>query len=92
MKICIVPTMFPKYKGDYYGSFVFDDAKELVKNGFEVHVVTQHNPGIPFQEVMDGIYVHRFKWLEPKEFKALVHFKGLKDNLGLITYIISFIF
>lgn len=92
MKICIVPTMFPKYKGDYYGSFVFDDARMLVKKGFEVHVVTQHNPGIPYKEVMDGIYVHRFKWMEPKEFRALVHFKGLLDSLRLITYISSLFF
>lgn len=92
MKICIVPTMFPKYKGDYYGSFVFDEAKMLVKKGFEVHVVTQHNPKIPYREIMDGIHVHRFKWLEPKEFKALVHFKSVKDNFRLVTYIISLFF
>ena len=90
--MCIVPTMFPKYKGDYYGSFVYDEAKKLVENGIEVHVLTQHNPGTRYEEVMDGIHVHRFKWLEPKEFKALVHFKGLKDNLRLITYVISLFF
>jgi len=92
MKICFVPTMFPKYKGDYYGSFVFNDARLLVKKGFEVHVVTQHNPNIPYEEIMNGIHVHRFKWLEPKEFKALVHFKGIMDNFRLITYLISLFF
>ncbi len=64
----------------------------MVKKGFEVHVVTQHNSGIPYEEIMDGIYVHRFKWLEPKEFKALVHFKGFIDNIRLITYLISLFF
>ncbi|MBZ2166165.1 glycosyltransferase [Methanobacterium spitsbergense] len=92
MKICIVPTMFPKYKGDYYGSFVFDDAKELAKKGFEVHVVTQHNKGIPYEENMGGVHIHRFKWLEPGEFKALLHFKGFIDNLRLTTYLISLFF
>jgi N-acetyl-alpha-D-glucosaminyl L-malate synthase BshA len=92
LKICIVTTMFPKYKGDYYGSFVFDEAKELVEKGFEIHVVTQHNTGIPYEEVMDGIQIHRFPWLEPKKFRAIVHFKGLKDNLRLLTYIISLFF
>lgn len=92
MRICIIPTMFPKYKGDYYGSFVFDEAKMLVKKGFEVHVVTQHNPGIPYEEIVDGIHVHRFRWLEPKEFRALVHFKGIKDNFRLVTYLISLFF
>ena len=92
MKICIVPTMFPKYKGDYYGSFVYDEAKKLVENGIEVHVLTQHNHGALYDEVMDGIHVHRFPWLEPKEFRALVHFRGLKDNLRLVTYVISLFF
>lgn len=92
VKICIVPTMFPKYKGDYYGSFVFNEAKELVKKGFEIHVVTPHNSGIPFEEIMEGVHVHRFKWLEPQEFKALLHFKGIKDNLRLLTYLISLFF
>jgi L-malate glycosyltransferase len=92
MKVCFVPTMFPKHKGDYYGSFVFDDARMLVKKGLEVHVVTQHNPSIPYNEIMDGIHVHRFKWLEPKEFKALVHFNGLIDYLRLLTYLISLFF
>jgi len=92
MRICIVSTMFPKYKGDYYGSFVYDDARSLLKKGFEVHVVTQHNPNIPYEEVMEGIHIHRFRWLEPKEFKALIYFKGLKDNFRLLTYTISLFF
>lgn len=89
MKICIVTTMFPKYKGDYYGSFVFDEVKAIVDRGFEVHVITQHNSGIPYEEDIDGIKIHRFRWLEPKTFRALVHFKGFKDNLRLLTYIFS---
>lgn len=81
--------MFPKYKGDYYGSFVYDDAKELVKRGLEVHVVTQHNPGIEYEEIMEGIHIHRFRWFEPKEFRALIHFHGIKDNFRLVSYVIS---
>lgn len=78
--------MFPRYKGDYYGVFVFEEAKAMVNEGFEVHVVTPHNEGAVFDETRDGIHVHRFKWLEPKPFRALVHFKGFKDNFRLITY------
>lgn len=92
MKICIVPTMFPKYKGDYYGSFVFDEAKALADKGVEVHVVTQHNQNAPYEEILDGVHVHRFRWLEPQEFRALVHFKGLKDDFRLVTYLVSLFF
>lgn len=92
MNICIVPTMFPKYKGDYYGSFVYDEAKELVKRKFEIHVLTQHNTGIPYEEIMDGINVHRFRWLEPQKFRALVHFRGIKDYFRLFTYMTSLFF
>ncbi|AUB55999.1 hypothetical protein BK007_08300 [Methanobacterium subterraneum] len=81
--------MFPKFKGDYYGSFVFDEVKELAKKGFEIHVVTQHNPGIPYEETMDNIHIHRFRWLEPKTFRALVHFKGIMDTFRMVTYVIS---
>lgn len=92
MKICIVTTMFPKYKGDSYGPFVLEEAKFLVRNGVEVHVVTQHNPEAAYKEEIEGIHIHRFKWLEPKEFRALIHFKGLKDNFRLVTYLISLFF
>jgi N-acetyl-alpha-D-glucosaminyl L-malate synthase BshA len=84
--------MFPKYKGDYYGSFVFDETKSLIDKGFEVHVITQHNQNTPYEEMMEGVYVHRFMWLEPKEFRALVHFRGIKDYLRILTYLISLFF
>lgn len=92
MKICIVPTMFPKYRGDYYGSFVFDEAKTLVDKGFEVHVVTQHNQNTPYEEIVEGIHVHRFRWLEPRKFRALVHFRGVIDSIRLLTYVIALFF
>lgn len=84
--------MFPKFLGDYYGSFIFDEVKALADQGFEVHVVTQHNHGIPYEEVMDGIHIHRFRWIEPKKFRALVHFHGLMDTFRMITYVISLFF
>ncbi len=92
LRICIIPTMFPRFEGDYYGPFVFNEAKALVKKGFEVHVVTPHNQGAVYEEIMDGIQVHRFRWWEPKPFKALVYFKGLKDYIRLLTYLISLFF
>lgn len=92
LKICIVTTMFPKYFGDSYGPFVFEEAKFLVKKGVEVHVITQHNQGAAYEEIMDGVHVHRFRWLEPKEFKALIYFTGLIDNFRLLTYVISLFF
>lgn len=84
--------MFPKFLGDYYGSFIFDEVKALADHGFEVHVVTQHNHGIPYEEIMEGIHIHRFRWLEPKKFRALVHFHGLMDTFRMITYVISLFF
>ncbi len=66
--------------------------ESIVEKGNKVYVITQHNPGIPYKETMEGVIVHRFKWLEPKEFKALIHFKGLIDNFRLLTYLISLFF
>jgi N-acetyl-alpha-D-glucosaminyl L-malate synthase BshA len=84
--------MFPKYKGDSYGPFVFEEAKFLARNGIEVHVITQHNSGANYEEERNGIHIHRFRWLKPKTFKALIYFKGFKDNFRLLTYLISLFF
>ncbi len=84
--------MFPKYFGDSYGPFVFEEAKFLARKGVEVHVITQHNQGAAYEEIIEGVYVHRFKWLEPKEFKALIYFTGIVDNIRLLTYLISLFF
>lgn len=92
VRVCIVTTMFPKYFGDSYGPFVFEEAKFLAKKGVEVHVITQHNQGAAYEEIMEGVHVHRFRWMEPKEFKALIYFSGFIDNLRLITYLISLFF
>lgn len=92
MKICIVTTMFPKYLGDSYGPFVFEEAKFLSMKDVEVHVITQHNQGAAYEEIIEGVYVHRFKWLEPKDFKALIYFTGIIDNFRLLTYLISLFF
>lgn len=92
LKICIVTTMFPKYLGDSYGPFVFEEAKFLAKKGVEVHVITQYNTGAEYEEIIEGIHVHRFKWLNPKEFKALIYFNGVIDNFRLFTYLISLFF
>ena len=44
------------------------------------------------RKIMEGIHVHRFRWLKPKEFKALIYFNGLVDNFRLLTYLISLFF
>lgn len=84
--------MFPKYLGDSYGPFVFEEARFLAKKGVEVHVITQHNTGAAREEIIEGVHVHRFRWLKPKEFKALIYFSGLVDNFRLLTYLISLFF
>ncbi|MGC9516939.1 MAG: glycosyltransferase [Methanomicrobiales archaeon] len=89
MKICIVTSMFPRFEGDYYGNFVYDEAKRLFKEGFDVHVVTHHNRDSPYEEVMQGLKIQRFKWLEPKKFKPLAYYNSITDGFRLISYLIS---
>jgi len=59
MKICIATTAFPRWQDDFRGIFVYEAARALVKQGYQVKVVAMHNPGAKTHEVLDGIEIIR---------------------------------
>lgn len=87
MKILILTTNFPKFIEDYYGSFIFDNLRELIKQNQEVKVICPHWPGINYKDNFEGIEISRFKWWEPKSFKPFMYFSkwGIFRILTMIT-------
>lgn len=63
MKVCILTTAFPRWKGDTRGVFVFEAARAITRQGIQVRVVAMHNPGAQNFEVMDDIEVFRPRYL-----------------------------
>lgn len=73
MKITILSTSFPRFKGDNSGQFIYRFAKRVVKKGHEVNVVTQNDyfRKTKSNEILDGIKVNRFNYFFPKSFQKL---------------------
>lgn len=80
MKMCILTTSFPRWNGDFAGSFVYDLAKKLVENGIEVRVVAPHDNRAAKFEVMDGMQVYRFQYMWPKSLQKLAYHGGIPHN------------
>lgn len=60
MRIAHVTATFPPYHGGT-GNVCFHNARELVRRGHDVHVLTARAPASPRFERVDGISVHRLR-------------------------------
>jgi len=63
------------------GIHVIEQARHLVKLGVEVDVVAPHHYGAARQEVIDGIRVHRFRYMLPERWQTLCYGAGIPTNL-----------
>ncbi len=62
LKICMVTTSYPRWKGDYSGIFIHNLAKHLVKLNHRVFVISPFYRGSKEFEQIDGVKVFRFKY------------------------------
>lgn len=69
MKVCMITTSFPRWKGDGQGAFILELARALVRKGAQVLVIAMHTPGAAIYESIEGVKVLRpqYWWPEDKE-------------------------
>ncbi len=75
-RICLVAHLYPRNDEDYKGVFVRDMAVELVRQGFEVHIVTARRPGTTQKETSKDLHVHRFSYWGWRKGIQLGELKG----------------
>ena len=80
--VCMLTTSFPRFAGDLFGSFVFELARELVRQGLSVHVVAPHAHAVPRHEVLEGVQVTRFRYMLPTSWQRLAYGGGIPANLS----------
>ena len=80
MKICIMATSYPRWTSDPTSPFVHNLAKELIKNGIDVSVVTPHEDNTKDYEIIDNVMVHRFQYWFTKEGQKLAYHGGMLPN------------
>lgn len=86
VKVCMPTTSFPLNKGDPSGSFIFEQARHLVNLGIEVDILAPHNSGALKKEDMDGVAVHRFRYVLPENLQTLCYRSGIPENMKGSTW------
>ena len=83
MKVCILTTSFPAYKGHFQSPFILNLANSLVKHNIKVHVVCPfYKDSKKKYEVWNGIKIHRFQYFYPKFLQKLTSGGGIPSNLN----------
>jgi len=62
MKVCVLATSFPRWKGDFPGSAQLEYFKEIARGGVDVQAIAPRDVGSPAQDEFDGVKVHRFQY------------------------------
>lgn len=84
MKVCILTTSFPAYKGHYQGSFIYELAKSLSKS-IDVSVVCPYyNVSKKKYETWGKVKIHRFQYFYPKRLQKLTSVGGIPTNIKSI--------
>ena len=82
MKICVITTSYPAYKGHFQSPFVYELTKNLVKNKQNVEVVCPfYKISKSKQETIEGIKIHRFQYAYPRFFQKLTSGGGIPSNM-----------
>jgi glycosyltransferase involved in cell wall biosynthesis len=89
LKVCILTTSFPRFKGDSAGIFLYHLSRQLAQKGVKIKVVVPHDPGCPFTEEWESIRIHRFPYFYPFQLQRLCYgsgiVKNIKNNLAAIV-------
>ncbi|MEX0616502.1 MAG: glycosyltransferase family 4 protein [Candidatus Woykebacteria bacterium] len=89
MKICLLTTSFPRYKGDFAGNFLLDQSKELKKQGIRISIIAPHSDGFPREEEISGIKIKRFVYMVPFKLQRVAYSGGIVGNLKKIGAILE---
>ena len=77
----MLTTGFPRWRGDLFGSFVFELSRALVARGVEVVVVAPHEKGLPRCETLDGVFIKRFRYMIPTQWQRVAYGGGIPTNV-----------
>lgn len=75
-EILLVTSSYPRWQGDATTPFVHHLAQDLRSIGWDVRVLAPHAPGAARDEVLDGVPVHRFRYLWPESLQTVCYDGG----------------
>ena len=80
-RVLFLTSNYPRWRDDTTTPFVHDLAAGLVTRGWAVTVLAPHAPEAARSEVLDGVRVHRFRYMLPERAQSLCYGGGALVNL-----------
>lgn len=81
LKILVVTSVFPRFKGDSTPPFILNLCKDLADSGCEITILAPHSPGCAKSEEWDGIRIVRFTYMWPESLQSLFYDGGMLVRL-----------
>ena len=81
MRVLMVTSTFPRWRGDSVPSFVLELAEKLSARGVEIMVLAPHTTGAKIYEKMGSVTVRRFYYFFPSRLERLAYGGGVLPNL-----------
>jgi glycosyltransferase involved in cell wall biosynthesis len=78
-RVLVLASTFPRWQGDTEPPFVHNLCRSL-QDGFEITVLAPHALGAMRAERMDGLDIHRFRYMWPERLQKLAY-GGILPNL-----------
>ncbi|HEV2111759.1 MAG TPA: glycosyltransferase family 4 protein [Gammaproteobacteria bacterium] len=89
----VLTSTYPRWRDDTIPVFVHELTRRLARD-FEMHVLAPHAPGAYEEESLDGVDIHRFRYL-PARFETLAYgggmLPGLKNHPWRLAALIPFL-
>ena len=86
-KLLVLTTTYPRWADDSDPAFVHNLNKQLTQ-GFEVHVLAPHAPGARTEELLDGVFVHRYRYF-PTRWQKLAYDGGIMPNIKANRWLVA---
>jgi len=82
LNLLVITTGFPRFIGDLFGAFIYEQVKALSDHGVHVRVVAPHEAGLYRAEKMGKINVLRFLYMWPEKWQHVAYGGGIPTNIS----------
>ncbi len=82
MKVLMLTSSFPRYEGDYFGPWVLEYCREMVRQGHELTLVAPSVGKMNLTHLSEkNLTIHRFNYFYPLNLQKLVYPPGIIPQL-----------
>ena len=81
MNLLVITTGFPRFPGDMFGAFIYEQVSALCRRKIVIQVVAPHEYGISNVEKIGNISISRFRYMWPEKWQSVAYGGGIPTNI-----------